>query len=314
MNTHRPASVLVTGGAGFVGSHLVERLVARGDEVTVVDLRAHHAGDDLAAVADRIERHHGDCTLAADLLARGTYATVYHLGAPAYVPPSVEDPIADLRANVEQTLHLLQAMRAHVAPPRLIHVSSGAIYGEPDVPALREDMPPAPVSPYGIDKFAAEEHVRVAARLHGLRAAILRYFPIYGPRQRKQVVYDVIGKMLRTPDGIEVFGTGDERRDLIYVDDVVEATLTVADRAPATGEVYNVGTGTCVTIAEVVAEVARALGMSPRIDWTGAVRPGDQRAMVADIARISDLGFAPATAFAEGIKNTVAWASSEGHV
>jgi UDP-glucose 4-epimerase len=297
---HQPAAVLVTGGAGFIGRHLVERLVARGDTVTVVDL---HPGSDLAGV----ERHLGDCTLAADLLARGSFDLLFHLGAPAYVPPSVDDPIADLRANVEQTLYLLQALRAHARPARMIHVSSAAIYGQPPVDALREDMPPAPVSPYGIDKFAAEEHVRVAAALHGLEAAILRYFPVYGPGQRKQVVYDLIMKMLDDPTRIEVFGDGSERRDFIYVDDVVEATLLVAEKAPARGEAYNVGTGTEITIADVVAEVGRALGLDPRIDWTGDVRPGDSTAMVADISRISALGFAPSVSFPDGVKNTAAW-------
>lgn len=298
---HRPASVLVTGGAGFVGRHLVERLVARGDAVTVIDLRP--IAPDEPNVA---QREVGDCTTAAALIAANTYDTIFHLGAPAYVPPSVDDPIADLKANVEQTLILLQALRRR--PARLIHVSSAAIYGEPNVEALTEDMPPAPVSPYGIDKFAAEEHVRVAARLHGIRAAVLRYFPIYGPGQRKQVVYDTIGKMLRSPGRIEVFGDGTERRDLVYVDDVVEATLIVADRAPAHGEAYNVGTGTCVTIGEVVTQVARALGIEPQIDWTGSVRPGDSVAMVADITKIAALGYAPGTPFEDGIKRTVAWA------
>lgn len=299
---HRPASVLVTGGAGFVGSHLVERLVARGDSVAVVDLRPQ-----TGAAPAGVDRHVGDCTVAAELIAASAYDTVYHLGAPAYVPPSVEDPISDLRANVEQTLIILQALRSHPRPARLIQVSSAAIYGAPDVPALREDMAPAPVSPYGVDKFAAEEHVRVASALHGTPAAILRYFPVYGPGQRKQVVYDLINKMLDNPERIEVFGDGSERRDFIYVDDIVEATLCVADTAPAKGEAYNVGTGTQVTIAELVAEVARTLGLSPQIDWSGNVRPGDSVAMVADITKIGGLGFAPTTSLADGVKNTAAW-------
>lgn len=300
MEQHQPATVLVTGGAGFIGSHLVERLVARGDAVTVVDLHG-------SAASDGVDRQVGDCTLAADLIARGSYDLLFHLGAPAYVPPSVDDPIADLRANVEQTLHILQALRAHPAPARLIHISSAAVYGQPAVDALREDMPPAPVSPYGVDKFAAEEHVRVAANLHGIRAAILRYFPVYGPGQRKQVVYDLIMKMLDTPDRIEVFGDGSERRDFVYVDDVVDATLLAAEAAPALGEAYNVGTGTEVTIADVVTEVAQALGLSPEIAWSGSVRPGDSTAMVADIAKIGALGFAPTVTFADGVKNTAAW-------
>jgi UDP-glucose 4-epimerase len=296
---------LVTGGAGFIGSHLVERLLERGDEVTVVDDLRNGRRSNLATAVDEIRLIEGDCSRAAGLLGSEDFDVVYHLAAPAYVPPSVDDPVADLRANVEQTLILLQALRARST--KLVHVSSAAIYGEPNVQPIREDVPPAPVSPYGVDKFAAEEHVRVASLLHGLPTVILRYFPVYGPRQRKQVIFDLINKAIADPRRIEVFGTGQELRDLVYVDDVVSATLIAADRAPANGEAYNVGSGRMVTIAEVVREVCRAIGSVPAVAYTGAVRKGDSSRMVADISRLRALGYEPETSLRRGIAATVDW-------
>ena len=308
MEQHRPARVLVTGGAGFIGSHLVARLVARGDDVRVLDDFRNSTSANLAPVAGRITFVDGDCTRAADLLADLDY--VFHLAAPAYVPPSVEDPITDLRSNVEQTLHLLNALRSIKRRPRLVHVSSAAIYGSPALQPIREDFMPAPVSPYGVDKFAAEEHVRVAAAIHGLRAVILRYFSVYGPLQRKQVVYDVIQKVLANRERIQVHGTGHELRDLVFVEDVVDATLVAAERAPGRGEAYNVGFGTHVSIADVVRAVCVSLGADPEVCWTGSVRPGDPDRIVADISKLRRLGYEPRVAFAEGIARTVAWATA----
>lgn len=306
MDHHRPARALVTGGAGFIGSHLVERLVARGDQVTVLDDLRNSTLDNLADIAARITVVRSDCRSATELLS--DQDLIFHLASPAYVPPSVADPLGDLRANVEETLHIVQALRGLVRAPRLVHVSSAAIYGQPAVQPIREECPPAPVSPYGVDKFCAEEHVRVAARLHGIRAAVLRYFPVYGPRQRKQVVYDLINKIVASPARIEVFGSGRELRDMVYVDDVVSATLIAGDRAPARGEAYNVGSGTMVTIDQVARAIARAMGANPEIVFTGAVRPGDSERMVADITRLRVLGYTPAVALDEGIARTVAWA------
>ncbi|HEX9711430.1 MAG TPA: NAD-dependent epimerase/dehydratase family protein [Actinomycetota bacterium] len=307
MQHHQPARVLVTGGAGFIGSHLVERLVGRGDDVVVVDDLRNAGEVNLAAVADRIALVRGDCARAAALLGEQHFDLIFHLAAPAYVPPSVDDPIGDLRANVEQTLLLLEALRGAPTKPRLIHVSSAAVYGQPNLQPIREECPPAPVSPYGVDKFAAEEHVRVAATLHGIRAVTLRYFPVYGPRQRKQVVYDLINKMRANPEQIEVYGSGRELRDLCFVDDIVSGTIVAADRAPARGEACNVGSGTMVSIAELVAEISRAMRLDPEIAFTGSVRPGDSERMVADIARLRALGYEPRVSLSEGIRRTVGW-------
>jgi UDP-glucose 4-epimerase len=313
---HRPSRALVTGGAGFIGSHLVEALVARGDQVSVLDDgRNSKVSDNLGSLADKITLLQGDCTRAADALAHAEPDVVFHLASPAYVPPSVDDPLSDLRGNVEQTLHLIQALRQHSRPPRLVHVSSAAIYGHPPVQPIRETYPPSPVSPYGVDKFCAEEHVRVASLLHDLRAVILRYFPVYGPRQRKQVVYDLICKLDKDPNRLEIHGTGRELRDLTFVDDIVRGTILAADRAPGRGEAYNLGSGRMVTIEHLARTICEVLGVTPELAFSGSVRPGDAERIVADITALRTLGYEPKIGLRDGIARTVAWhrASKSGH-
>jgi len=307
LEEHRPARVLVTGGAGFIGSHVVEQLAASGAAVVVVDDFRTSSRENLASVASAVEVVEGDCSTAAALILERGFDTVFHLAAPAYVPPSVEDPVGDLRANVEQTLVMIAAMRAVTDKPRFVHVSSAAVYGQPERQPIAEDAPIAPVSPYGVDKFAAEEHVRVASAIHGFPAVILRFFPVYGRRQTKQVVYDLIRKLMADPARVEVYGTGAELRDLCYVEDVARATLVAARRAPARGEAYNVGSGSMVSIAEVVEAVAAAMGAQPRIEFTGSVRPGDSLRMAADVGALRALGYEPQVSFEDGIARTVAW-------
>lgn len=298
----------MTGGAGFIGSHLAEALVARGDDVTILDDgRNANADENLADVRDRVTLLEGDCTRATEAIDACTPDTIYHLAAPAYVPPSIEDPLADLRGNVEQTLHLINALRGRDRMPRLVHVSSAAVYGHPNVQPIRETYPPAPVSPYGVDKFAAEEHVRVASLIHGIRAVVLRYFPVYGPRQRKQVVYDLIRKLDADAERLEIHGTGRELRDLCFVDDIVAGTIAVGENAPGRGEAVNLGSGHMHTIEHVARTICTVLGVEPELAFTGNVRPGDAERIVADITKARTFGFEPRVTLREGIERTVAW-------
>lgn len=298
----------MTGGAGFIGSHLTEALVSRGDEVTILDDgRNSNATENLANVADKVTVFDGDCVRAADAIDAAKPDTIFHLAAPAYVPPSIEDPLADLRGNVEQTLHLLNALRGRARVPRLVHVSSAAVYGHPNVQPIRETYPPAPVSPYGVDKFAAEEHVRVASLIHGIRAVVLRYFPVYGPRQRKQVVYDLIRKLDADPERLEIHGTGRELRDLCFVDDIVAGTITVGENAPGRGEAVNLGSGQMHTIEHVARTICDVLGVQPELRFTGNVRPGDAERIVADITKARTFGYDPRVQLRDGIERTIAW-------
>ncbi|MHB8510924.1 MAG: NAD-dependent epimerase/dehydratase family protein [Actinomycetota bacterium] len=301
---------LVTGGAGFIGSHLVEALVARGDDVTVVDDLRNSNIENLSSIIDRVAFEDSDL-LSMDLqmfLKEHSFDAIFHLAGTAYVPPSVEDPIYDFRAVAEATLKVLDAARRCSPSSKIIYTSSAAIYGDPATLPIHEGLPPAPVSPYGLHKYAAEQEARLFAELYGMRTASARLFSVYGPRQRKQVIFDLIRKTIASPDCIEAFGDGTQVRDFIFVTDVVSALLCISENGPMNGEVYNVASGSEVTTAQLVDLVAAALGLHPRVAWSGSVRPGDPHRWIASIERLRSIGFEPATSLAEGVARTVEWA------
>jgi UDP-glucose 4-epimerase len=303
----RPASrVLVTGGAGFIGSHLVRRLLADGAAVTVVDdLSAPSAQPVPSGVA--WHRFRLPDPRLRSLVAEGRFDRVFHLAGAAYVPPSIEDPGADLDNNAAVTLDVLEAVRRGSPGSPVVYTSSAAVYGSPTVLPITEETPIAPVSPYGVSKYAAEQYMSLYARLHGLRTASLRLFSVFGPGQRKQVVFDLIAKLAADPERLEVIGAGTETRDFIFVDDVAAVAMMVMERGPLEGEVYNVASGTGVTIRELVGHVVRTLGLAPTVRYTGEVRPGDALHWVADISRLRALGFAPAVSVDAGVQRIAEW-------
>lgn len=303
-------NVLVTGGAGFIGSHLVEALVARGDAVTVFDDLRGGTIANLDAVIGSIHFEEGDL-LATDmkaLLASGGFDTVFHLAGTAYVPPSVEDPIYDFRLVAEGTLKVCDAVRRSSPSSKLIYTSSAAVYGDPESLPIAEDHRIAPVSPYGLHKYTAEQEVRLHAELYGLRTASARLFSVYGPRQRKQVIYDFARKISADPSRVEAFGDGTQVRDFVYVGDVVRALLRIQSDAPMRGEVYNVATGRGISTGELMTLVARSLGADPQVVWSGSIRAGDPDKWLASIERLRGIGYAPATELEVGVAATVAWA------
>ncbi|HVL88839.1 MAG TPA: NAD-dependent epimerase/dehydratase family protein [Actinomycetota bacterium] len=303
-------NVLVTGGAGFIGSHLVEALVARGDTVTVLDDLRGGTIANLDAVAGDVHFEEGDL-LGADLpalLAGGGFDTVFHLAGTAYVPPSVEDPVYDFRLVAEGTLKVCDALRRHSPSSTLVYTSSAAVYGDPESLPITEDHRVAPVSPYGLHKYTAEQSVRLHAELYGLRTASARLFSVYGPRQRKQVIFDFARKIAASPSRIEAFGDGTQVRDFVYVGDVVRALLRIASGGPLRGEVYNVATGRGISTGELLAMVAATMNAEPEVVWSGSVRPGDPDKWLASIERLRSIGYEPATSLEDGIAATVAWA------
>lgn len=311
--TLKDQHVLVTGGAGFVGSHLVEELVRRGVEVTVVDSFVTGRPDSLSAVRDRIHFVQMDTRQAefAVLLRDNRYGVIVHFASPAYVPPSVEEPYADFEHNLHTTIRLLELLRTEHREVAFILASSAAVYGNPVRLPMHETDVTVPISPYGVAKLAAERYVAVYSELYGIPAASLRFFSIYGPRQRKQVVYDLIEKVVRNPDAITMLGDGTETRDLIFVTDVARAVLTVLEHGSLTGDVYNVATGRPHTIRQVVETVAAVLRVQPRITFTGRVRAGDPVKWCAEIEKIAQIGFVPQVSLEEGVAETIAWYQRE---
>lgn len=300
--------VLVTGGAGFIGSHLVEQLASSGSAVTVVDNLSTGHLDNLMDVDSKVNLLELDiCHIAWGELLAERYDVIFHLAGNAYVPPSVESPAWDYQTNLDATFRLLEALRQVQWPGKLIYASSAAVYGNPGRLPICEDDPTVPISPYGVAKLAAERYVGVYGQLYGLRTTSLRFFSVYGPRQRKQVVYDLIQKIMRNPSELFIYGDGTQTRDFNYVEDTAQAATIVAERGALRGDVYNVASGRECSIRDLVEMLCRILDKSPRLVYGGDVRPGDPERWSVNTSRVATLGYRPQVSLEEGLVRTVEW-------
>ncbi len=294
---------LVTGGAGFIGSHVVDALLARGDEVHVVDNVSTGSRDNLAAGAEFHELDIRDPaieTLGAELRPD----VVLHLAAQADVGTSVERPVFDAEVNVVGTVHVLEAARA--AGARVVFTSSGgAIYGECDEPATEEHAR-MPLSPYAISKLAGEEYIAGWNRLHGTSHVVLRLANVYGPRQIPELEGGVVAIFLDRLAGGEtcsIFGDGAQVRDFVHVSDVAAAFLRAAETGTGT---YNVGTGVATSVLDLYRLCAHAAGVDDEPNFAPA-RAGDLQRSVIDASRAErELAWRPATSLADGLART--WA------
>jgi UDP-glucuronate 4-epimerase len=310
--------VLLTGAAGFIGSHLAERLLARGDTVVGVDNfdpfydRAVKEGNlARARSAARFDFHEADITDPGAMRALVTPDTVIvHLAAKAGVRPSLRDPMGYLRANVLGTQVLLEAAQSAGAT-RFVFGSSSSVYGDDTPVPFREDAPAVhPISPYAATKRAGELVLEALAPHAGLRATTLRFFTVYGPRQRPDLAIHSFIRRLQAGEPITMFGDGSDARDYTYIADIVagvEAAVDWTATAPVGTEVFNLGGNEPVRLSAMIAEVAGALGVSPVVQQAPR-QPGDVHRTAADISKAGRvLGFRPRTSFAEGIRRFVAW-------
>jgi UDP-glucose 4-epimerase len=293
---------LITGGAGFIGSNLVDALLARGDEVHGVDNLSTGSRGNLPPDVPLHELDIRDEALE-QLVTRLAPQVVFHLAAQADVGTSVERPAFDADVNVVGTVRVLEAARRSGA--RVVFTSSGgAIYGETERPA-REDDEPQPLSPYAASKFAGEQYLATWNRLYGSGHVSCRLANVYGPRQLATLEGGVIAIFLdRLRDGkeTEIFGDGSQTRDFVYVGDVVRALIAAADAA--TGGVYNVGSGVATAIGDLHRLCAEIVGVD-REPRHGAARPGDLRHSVIDPSRAArDLRWRAETTVAEGLSET----------
>lgn len=306
-----PGRVVVTGGTGFIGSHLVEELIRRGARVVVIDDMSSGRPGNIAAVEDRVDLVRMDLARDDPRPALAGADTVFHLAGYADIPRSVKEPRLDFEKNAMATLNVLEAVREAAPGARLLFASSAAVYGVGSDRPLREDDPSAPAAPYGVSKLAAERYVEVYARLYGLRSASLRLFPVYGPRLRAHVVYDLMRKVRDDPKELRIEGDGTQVRDFVHVSGAVEAFLTVAERAPLGGEAYNVASGEPVTIKDLAALICERMGASPAFVYTGLVASGVSQRWAADLTRLRALGYRPPMPLAEGLRQTAEWFGKE---
>jgi UDP-glucose 4-epimerase len=301
---------LVTGGAGFIGSSLVERLVAAGAEVRVFDNLSTGFRDNVPSEAELLEGHIED-EAAVRAAVEGT-DVVFHFAASRAVLKSVENPLATDFANTHGTLIVLKS--AHDAGVRrVVAASSSSVYGGARQLPTPESAPLIPRSPYAVSKLAGEHYCRVWSELFGLETVALRYFNVYGPRQRPDSAYAAVIPLfthaLRTGTRPEVHGDGLQSRSFAYVDDVVEANLAAA-RAPAercSGHAYNIAGDRSYTLLELLEELGTILGVDVDPKHT-APRAGDVRHSSADVtAAARDLGWQPTVGLADGLRRTVDW-------
>jgi nucleoside-diphosphate-sugar epimerase len=303
---------LVTGGAGFIGSHLVEELVARGRRVRVLDNFVTGRSEALASVLPRIELVEGDILHLPTL--RGCMAgveRVFHQAALRSVPRSVDDPMESNRVNVEGTLNVLMTAR-EAGVRRLVYASSSSVYGNAASLPLREDAPTAPASPYAVSKLAGEHYCRVFARVYGLETVSLRYFNVFGARQDPASPYAaVIPRFIRwAVDGqsLEIHGDGQQSRDFTHVRNVVLANCLAGECSVPPGEAFNIACGERYSLIDIVERLSRFLRPAGIVVRWHSVSPrlGDVRHTLADISRARQLlGFTPVVGFDEGLQDTL---------
>jgi nucleoside-diphosphate-sugar epimerase len=301
----------VTGGAGFIGSHIVEALVRKGHRVRVLDNFYSGKRENLRSVRGDVEVLKGDCAdpAAARRAVKGIEA-VFHEGAVPSVARSVKDPGLSHQANATATLTMLIAAR-DAGVRRFIYAGSSSVYGNTPTLPKHEGMTPMPLSPYAVGKLMGEHYLRVFARLFGLETLTIRYFNVFGPRQDPGSPYSGVISLFTTAllSGKTplILGDGLQSRDFTYVANVVDANLKALRAKGLTGQTVNVAMGTRITLKKLLASLARETGR-PAVAKHGPPRPGDVRHSLADIRLARKLlGYRPIVDFETGLRRTVEW-------
>jgi len=303
--------VLVTGGAGFIGSHLVKRLVSMNKEVTIIDPLAVLEQSQLAPYLSSIHTIQGDMgVMIHEGFDLEGFDVIYHLAGNNHVQHSVDDPAYDFDANLGLTFKLLEKLRFTKNPPRLINTSSAAVYGDPIKMPIKEGDPTIPLSPYGVSKLAGESYGQVYSHLFNLPVISLRVFSVYGPFQKKLVIYDLMKKLTQGLEKLTVQGDGTQMRDFLFIDDLIDAFLTCAKIETAHGEVYNTASGKSITISELVNTICAICGMKPEIQYTHQTALGVPKKWEVDISNLTALGFSAHTSLNNGLAKTFEWMKS----
>jgi len=304
--------VLVTGGAGFIGSHLVDRLVDEGYKVRVVDNLSSGRAENLKRHTDSnaVELLIGDLKDPQTALRSvENVDAVFHFAANPEVRVSSIDPETHFNENIVATFNLLEAMRKRNVR-EIVFASSSSVYGEPDEIPVDENAPIKPVSVYGASKASCETLIHAYSKLYKIKAVILRYANVVGPRLRHGVIWDLINKLIRNPRELEILGDGRQIRSYIYIDDAIEATMITWRKTDADYEVCNIGNEDWITVDEVADHIIEVVGLSnvnkiykPLLHGIGW--PGDVKRIALKIGKIKRLGFKPAMNSREAVRTTV---------
>jgi UDP-glucuronate 4-epimerase len=307
--------VLVTGGAGFIGSHLVEVLLADGHRVSVIDdfndfYDPKIKRKNLEMVLPDIRLHAIDIRdrdAVLEAFAAERPEAVVHLAARAGVRPSIQCPELYLSTNINGTFHLLEASKEH-GVTRFVFASSSSVYGASEVSPFREDQVLIQtLSPYASTKLAGEHLCSNYSYLYGIRAVCLRFFTVYGPRQRPDLAIYKFTDLIQHGKPIDVYGDGTARRDFTYIDDIVQGVMASIEHQGALFDIFNLGESETIQLCEVIAEIEAALGKKATINLLPPV-PGDMPATYADISKARRLlGYAPMTGIRAGVQKFIEW-------
>jgi UDP-glucose 4-epimerase len=299
--------VVVTGGAGFIGSNLCRTLLEQGAKVTAFDNLYSGKIEFIEDLTDKGLNFAQEDIRDAAALEKATKNSeaIFHLAAQTSVPFSMENPEEDSEINVIGTLNVLEAARK--AGARVVFASSAAVYGNPEKRPTPETYPAHPIAFYGLSKLLGENCCRFYQEIYGLEVAILRIFNVYGPKCHG-VIYDFLDKLQKTPDKLEVLGTGRQSRDFIYISDMVNFLLKAATSPAAVGEVFNVGTGTTTSVSELAKMIIEILGLKGvDVYFTGGQAwEGDMDVTLADNSKaVNELKWRPQVSLKEGLKKLI---------
>ncbi len=316
--TSEARRTLVTGGAGFIGSHVADALLARGDQVWILDDLSSGKRENLPADATFVEADIGSDT-ARQLMRDTRFDLVIHHAAQIDVRVSVEDPQKDARINVDGLLNLLEGARES-GTRRVVYVSSGGVvYGEPEIRPTPETAPKLPLSPYGVSKLAGEHYLHFYSQIHGMEYVALRYANVYGPRQDphgEAGVVAIFSKLLNRGESLTIYGDGEQTRDYVYVKDVVQANLRAAEMPIPEGTgldpvAFNVGTGIGTSVNRLADVLEAAAGVRPGRHYHSE-RPGELRHSTLDISKFNAEGWTPGYTLEEGLKETYMYIVENG--
>lgn len=305
-------SVLVTGGAGFLGSHLVDKLVELGSNVTVVDDLSFGRRKNVNKQARFVRLDITKFALLEKAIARARPGIIYHLAANATTKETAmgwSDPASDYRVNAVGTLNVLRAVADLGLNPQIIYASSAAVYGEPEYVPIDEKHPTNPQSPYGVSKLTGEKYMLIYHKERALPVTVLRIFNVYGPRQPRYVILDLLKKLERNPNDLEVIGTGEQIRTYCYVSDAIEA-FVLAAQEQSVGEVLNLAGNDITSIKELAERIVAMLGLTgkTKIHYTGQSWRGDILRLVSEGSKAKKrLGFEPKISLDEGLRKVKKW-------
>ena len=309
--------ILVTGGCGFIGSHIVDELIRRKNEVIVLDNLS-------SSTIKNIEHHMSESNFNfikgdirnLDLLKSllRDIDIVFHYAANPDVRLSIKKPEIDFKINVEGTFNVLEAMRLNDVTNMVFASSGGTLYGEADVVPTPETYPPKPISAYGASKVACEAYISAYCGFYSLNAVSLRYANIIGPRSTHGVIYDFFMKLKKNPNELLILGNGKQKKSYLYISDCIEASMLAAEKHHKGFDVFNIGSDDWITVSEIAKIVIKNLGLeNVKIKYTGGDRgwPGDVPLMLLDISKIKALGWKPTIPIERGIALYVNWLEKE---